>query len=113
MIRRPPRSTLFPYTTLFRSLTQRIRPRLEVAWSAARLAAASSAGRHADVQLVRGRVEREAGETDSALAAFRTYLALDGDSAIGYLEVARTSYLARRPREGWTAYFNGARAAQS
>src|SRR5258708_26017858 len=24
MIRRPPRSTLFPYTTLFRSLTQRI-----------------------------------------------------------------------------------------
>src|SRR3712207_7053457 len=26
MIRRPPRSTLFPYTTLFRSLLQRIRP---------------------------------------------------------------------------------------
>src|SRR5256885_11161666 len=25
MIRRPPRSTLFPYTTLFRSLTQRLR----------------------------------------------------------------------------------------
>src|SRR5256885_10272965 len=24
MIRRPPRSTLFPYTTLFRSITQRI-----------------------------------------------------------------------------------------
>src|SRR2546426_1888897 len=31
MIRRPPRSTLFPYTTLFRSLElQRIRRRLEV-----------------------------------------------------------------------------------
>src|SRR6267378_6253962 len=82
------------------ALTQRIRPRLEVALSAVRLAAASSAGRHAEVQLVRGRVEREAGETDSALAAFRTYLALDGDSGIGYLEGARTSYLARRPREG-------------
>jgi len=95
------------------ALTQRIRPRLEVALSAVRLAAASSAGRHAEVQLVRGRVEREAGETDSALVAFRTYLALDGDSGIGYLEVARTSYLARRPREGWTAYFNGARAAQT
>src|SRR3712207_6886330 len=27
MIRRPPRSTLFPYTTLFRSQEQRIRPR--------------------------------------------------------------------------------------
>src|SRR2546422_5743506 len=26
MIRRPPRSTLFPYTTLFRSLTERPRP---------------------------------------------------------------------------------------
>src|SRR5688572_31032728 len=28
MIRRPPRSTLFPYTTLFRSLRQRARRRL-------------------------------------------------------------------------------------
>src|SRR2546429_7251531 len=28
MIRRPPRSTLFPYTTLFRSLAQRQRQRL-------------------------------------------------------------------------------------
>src|SRR2546425_7764429 len=32
MIRRPPRSTLFPYTTLFRSaeLRSRVRPKLEV-----------------------------------------------------------------------------------
>src|SRR3712207_7097486 len=29
MIRRPPRSTLFPYTTLFRSLERRERPRLD------------------------------------------------------------------------------------
>src|SRR3712207_8064908 len=28
MIRRPPRSTLFPYTTLFRSGPRRLRPRL-------------------------------------------------------------------------------------
>src|SRR2546430_4334171 len=28
MIRRPPRSTLFPYTTLFRSLGSRVRPLL-------------------------------------------------------------------------------------
>src|SRR2546430_11467690 len=27
MIRRPPRSTLFPYTTLFRSVTDRVRTR--------------------------------------------------------------------------------------
>src|SRR2546430_10626458 len=34
MIRRPPRSTLFPYTTLFRSLTaaQRIRGREGLSW---------------------------------------------------------------------------------
>src|SRR3712207_8128000 len=32
MIRRPPRSTLFPYTTLFRSLVERLLPR----WSARR-----------------------------------------------------------------------------
>src|SRR2546429_6087583 len=30
MIRRPPRSTLFPYTTLFRSLVRANRPRLIV-----------------------------------------------------------------------------------
>src|SRR2546425_8685851 len=31
MIRRPPRSTLFPYTTLFRSLQQMLRSNLRVA----------------------------------------------------------------------------------
>ncbi len=95
------------------ALTQRIRPRLDVALSAVRMAAASPAGHHPDVQLVRGRVEREAGETDSALAAFRAYVDLAGDSGIGFLEVARTSYLARRPQDGWTAYFTGARVARS
>src|SRR3712207_9583865 len=29
MIRRPPRSTLFPYTTLFRSLAEHVHPALE------------------------------------------------------------------------------------
>src|SRR5690348_17783151 len=33
MIRRPPRSTLFPYTTLFRSVRERVR---EVGWPALR-----------------------------------------------------------------------------
>jgi GWxTD domain-containing protein len=95
------------------ALAQRIRPRLDVALSAVRLAAASPAGRNAEVQLVRGRVEREAGETDSALAAFRGYLAASGDAGVALLEIARTSYLARRPTDGWTAYFRGARAATS
>ncbi|MGH7520307.1 MAG: GWxTD domain-containing protein [Gemmatimonadales bacterium] len=95
------------------ALTQRIRPRLDVALSAVRLSAASPAGRHPEVQLVRGRVEREAGEADSALAAFRSYLGAGGDSGIALLEVARTSYLAQRPTEAWAAYFNGARRATS
>src|SRR5574341_833169 len=95
------------------ALAQRIQPRLEVALHAVRLAAASPAGRHPEVQLVRGRVEREAGEADSALAAFRAYLAAGGDSGIALFEVARTSYLAQRLTEAWAAYFNGARRATS
>src|SRR2546421_12936098 len=95
------------------ALTQRIRPRLDVALSAVRLAAASTAGRQPEVQLVRGRVEREAGENDSSLAAFNAYLAAQGDSWIGLLEIARTSYLGRRPTAGWSAYFNGIRVAKS
>src|SRR6185312_3244129 len=89
------------------ALTQRIRPRLEVALTAVRLAAAGPAGKHADVQLVRGRVEREAGEADSALVAFATYL------GIGVLELSRTAYFAGRATQGWVAYFAGARAATS
>src|SRR5438309_2408761 len=40
MIRRPPRSTLFPYTTLFRSLTGTVTPDLterHLAWALARV----------------------------------------------------------------------------
>ena len=95
------------------ALTQRIKPRLDVALSAVRLAAASPAGRHADVQLVRGRVEREAGEADSAIAGFRAFLAVGGDSGVGLLELARTFYFARHSTDAWTAYFAGARAATS
>src|SRR3712207_7006889 len=42
MIRRPPRSTLFPYTTLFRSLVPRHEPRPE--WSESRAALALGPG---------------------------------------------------------------------
>ena len=95
------------------ALTQRIRPRLEVALTAVRLAAAGPAGRHPDVQLVRGRIEREAGESDSALSAFSAYLEAGGDSGVGLLELARTMYYGRRPAQGWAAYFAGAHAATS
>ena len=95
------------------ALAQRIRPRLEVALNAVRLAAAGPAGRYPEVQLVRGRVEREAGEADSALAAFATYLGMGGDSGVGQLELARTAYFAGRPAQGWVSYFGGVRAATS
>src|SRR5260221_7555224 len=48
MIRRPPRSTLFPYTTLFRSLRVQFHPRLVVGARFAVLAHAHVAGCHAD-----------------------------------------------------------------
>src|SRR5438132_9190824 len=41
MIRRPPRSTLFPYTTLFRSLPKRMRERLAEHFDIPRLAIAA------------------------------------------------------------------------
>src|SRR5205807_3541973 len=90
------------------ALQQRIQPRLEVALHAVRLAAASPAGRTPGVQLARGRVEREMGEADSALAAFHRYLTVGGDSGVGLLELARTAYFAQRRVEGWAAYLAGA-----
>src|SRR5438046_4811669 len=95
------------------ALTQRIQPRLEVALQAVRLAAASTAGRNAGVQLARGRVEREVGAADSSVRRFRAYLSVGGDSGLGLLELARTYYYAQRPGEGWHTYFAGARLARS
>src|SRR3712207_8110741 len=46
MIRRPPRSTLFPYTTLFRSLSRARRPHLDR--HTLHLHLAGRPGRHAD-----------------------------------------------------------------
>src|SRR5256885_7873306 len=55
MIRRPPRSTLFPYTTLFRSLTQvRISPSgdhgAEAVWLRAALAGAPALASGLEIQ---------------------------------------------------------------
>src|SRR5438034_9048394 len=93
--------------------TQRIHARLQVVLEAVRLAAASPAGRVPDVQLARGRVEREVGEADSAIVGFQAYIDVGGDSAVGLYELARTYYWARRPADGWRAYFAGARAGAS
>ena len=91
------------------ALEQRIRPRLDVALNAVRLAAATEAGVRPDVQLARGRVERELGEADSALAAFGAYLRVGGDSALGLLELARTQFFARRTPAGRGTYYAAAR----
>ena len=95
------------------ALSQRVGPRLDVALAAVRQAAASPAGARPNLQLMRGRVEREAGDVDSAVAGFQAYLALGGDSGIGYLELARSAYKGARAADGARWYYTGARAARS
>ncbi|HET7249342.1 MAG TPA: GWxTD domain-containing protein [Gemmatimonadales bacterium] len=95
------------------ALSQRIRPRLEVALQSIRLAAASPAGANPAVQLARGRMEREMGEVDSALAAFRAFLSVDGDSGIGLFELARTQFFANERSAAESSYYTGARIGTS
>src|SRR2546427_9454575 len=62
MIRRPPRSTLFPYTTLFRSFLERVRDEVAAAELTELLVASagtrSLTGGDALVQVDEGRVEK-------------------------------------------------------
>ncbi|HEY6852722.1 MAG TPA: GWxTD domain-containing protein [Gemmatimonadales bacterium] len=95
------------------ALAQRVGPRLDVALAAVRQAAASPAGAKPLLQLMRGRVEREAGDADSAIVGFQAYLALGGDSGVGYLELARSAYKGGRSADGARWYYAGARAARS
>src|SRR2546427_5154934 len=62
MIRRPPRSTLFPYTTLFRSRGHPLE-RVERRDDGVAGAAARAEGRHGEEQR-RGRRERAQGDED-------------------------------------------------
>ncbi len=71
------------------TLQQRARGRVMVALEALRNAAATPAASRPLVWLMRGRLERRIGEGDSALAAFRRYLAVGGDSVVGGVEIAR------------------------
>jgi len=95
------------------ALRQRIAPRLDVAQRALRLAATTAAGREPEVLLARGRVELELDARDSALVAFRAYVAAGGDSGIGGLEVARTLALLRLPDSAVAEYFTALRAPAS
>ena len=91
------------------ALRQRIAPRLDVAQRALRLAALTPAGHEPPVLLARGRVELELDALDSALTAFRGYLAAGGDSGVGGLEVARTLALLGQGDSAVDVYFAAAR----
>ena len=89
------------------ALRQRVNIKLDVALDALRRSASTAASSNPDVLLARGRVEREVGDVDSAVAAFQHYLRLDQDRALGLLELGRTDLVAGRP-EGQDLYYEGA-----
>ncbi len=96
-------------STAFR---QRINIKTDIAREALRQAAATSAAVNPAVLLYRGRVEREVGDIDSALTAFRGYLEKGGIHGLGELELARTQFL-RGTLDGQHAYYDGAASSDS
>jgi GWxTD domain-containing protein len=89
------------------ALRQRVNVKLGVALDALRRAGATAAGSDPAVLLARGRVEREVGDADSALAAFNGYLQSGSNRGLGLLELARTQFLVGR-FDGVGPYFEGA-----
>jgi GWxTD domain-containing protein len=89
------------------ALRQRVNIKLGVALEALRRAASTPAASQPQVLLARGRVEREVGDGDSALAAFRGFLESGTNRSLGQLEVARTLFLLGR-FDGLGPYFEGA-----
>src|SRR3954452_462722 len=94
------------------ALRQRVNIKLGVALEALRRAGATAAGAEPQVLLARGRVEREVGDGDSALAAFNGYLQYGNDRGLGLLELSRTLFLLGR-YEGQSPYFEGAASDDS
>jgi GWxTD domain-containing protein len=94
------------------ALRQRVNIKLGVALDALRRAGKTVAGTDPEVLLARGRVEREVGDGDSALAAFNGYLQYGPNRSLGLLELARTHFLLGR-FDGVAAYFEGAAADDS
>ena len=83
------------------ALRQRVNIKLDVALDALSRASATPAGADPEVLLARGRVERDVGSPDSAVAAFTRYLATEGAKGVGQLELARTQFgraIVRRSR---------------
>ncbi|MEO8295380.1 MAG: GWxTD domain-containing protein [Gemmatimonadota bacterium] len=90
------------------ALNQKINIKLDLAREALRLASATSAGDNPELLLWRGRVEREVGDADTAVSAFKGYLASPGiNRSLGLIELARAQFVAGSD-EGAQAYFEGA-----
>jgi GWxTD domain-containing protein len=94
------------------ALRQRVNIKLGVALEALRRAGATPSRNDPDVMLARGRVEREVGDGDSALVAFRGYLEQGPNQGLGRLEVARSLFLLGR-YDGMAPYFEGAESDDS
>jgi GWxTD domain-containing protein len=94
------------------ALRQRVNIKLGVALEALRRSAPTAAGSDPQVLLARGRVEREVGDGDSALAAFNAYLQNGANRSLALLEVARTLFLLGR-YDGTSPYYEGAAADDS
>jgi GWxTD domain-containing protein len=94
------------------ALRQRVNIKLGVALEALRRAGSTPARDDPQVMLARGRVEREVGDGDSALVAFRGYLERGPNHGLGDLEVARTLFLLGR-FDGVAPYYEGARSDDS
>ncbi len=95
------------------ALRQRIAPRLGVAQRALREASGTPAGRFPAVLLVRGRIERQLGEFDTALAALHAYLEVGGDSGVGDIEIARALGALGRSDSARAVYARAGRGAVS
>ncbi len=89
------------------ALRQRVNIKLGVALDALRRSASTQAAQDPEVLLARGRVEREVGDGDSALAAFHGYLDRGANRSLGQLEIARTLFLLGR-FDGVQPYYDGA-----
>jgi GWxTD domain-containing protein len=89
------------------ALRQRVNIKLGVALEALRRAGKTMAASDPEVLLARGRVEREVGDGDSALAAFNGYLQYGPNRSLAQLELARTQFLMGR-FDGLAPYFEGA-----
>ncbi len=88
------------------ALAQRVNIRLDVALAALRASAGTLSASHPQVLLARGRIEREVGSPDSAVAAFMGYLSHGGDQGLGLYELGRTQ-LGMGLDVGATSYYEG------